>query len=395
MPGICLVEPYAGGSHALLVNFVTQHYPSQVDTFLMGPKKWGWRLRASALSFSQSIPPGHGHNYSLLLCTSMLNLAEFLALRPDFLGTRKLLYFHENQLTYPTQAQGAHEERDYYFGHANMVSAMVADVVLWNSRFNFTSFLQAIPHLIASIPFQSQDKPDIKRICENIRAKSFVVYFPLQVPLVPPPLKAPQEPMCIGFPHRWEFDKNPDEFVQVIKQLHESECVFTIKVFGGENFQGLDIPGHFRQSIPHLREGTLVHCGRIASRHDYLQALASCDVVVSTSVHEFFGISMVEASRLGVKVLCPKRLSYPELFAESALYTSQARLVKQLKYYSKNPVVLRRNRPFSELLVWSKIDAETSAIHEHLVQIQPSRSRHRIVLVCLSMMLILVRHTFF
>ena len=35
---------------------------------------------------------------SVLFVSSMLNLAELLALRPDLVTAKKIVYFHENQL---------------------------------------------------------------------------------------------------------------------------------------------------------------------------------------------------------------------------------------------------------------------------------------------------------
>jgi glycosyltransferase involved in cell wall biosynthesis len=49
------------------------------------------------------------------------------------------------------------------------------------------------------------------------------------------------------------------------------------------------------------------------SRREYESALADADVVISTAVHEFFGISVVEAIAAGAQPLLPRRLAYPEI----------------------------------------------------------------------------------
>ncbi len=41
----------------------------------------------------------------------MLNLCELVALRPDVSAARKIVYFHENQLTYPARHE---KERDFH-----------------------------------------------------------------------------------------------------------------------------------------------------------------------------------------------------------------------------------------------------------------------------------------
>ena len=64
----------------------------------------------------------------------------------------------------------------------------------------------------------------------------------------------------------------------------------------------------------------VLHFGYVDAREDYCSWLKRCDIVVSTSLHEFFGISVVEAVRAGCRPLLPNRLSYPELFTEEFLY---------------------------------------------------------------------------
>ena len=44
------------------------------------------------------------------------------------------------------------------------------------------------------------------------------------------PIDATLRPLHIVWPHRWEFDKNPDEFLSVMVQLHEAGCQFKLSV---------------------------------------------------------------------------------------------------------------------------------------------------------------------
>ena len=56
----------------------------------------------------------------VLFCSSVLNLADLVALRPDLAKlSRKVIYFHENQLAYPVQKV---QERDYQYGYNQILS---------------------------------------------------------------------------------------------------------------------------------------------------------------------------------------------------------------------------------------------------------------------------------
>lgn len=58
--------------------------------------------------------------FDILFVSSVLNLAEFLSLRPDLAKIPvKIIYFHENQLVYPIQTQ---KERDFQYGYNQFLS---------------------------------------------------------------------------------------------------------------------------------------------------------------------------------------------------------------------------------------------------------------------------------
>ena len=100
-----------------------------------------WRARTSALYFAQNISRKLG-KLDILFCSSVLNLAELVALRPDVSQCRKIIYFHENQLVYPVKK--SKEERDFQYGYNQILSALTANQILFNSEFNKSSFLQSI-----------------------------------------------------------------------------------------------------------------------------------------------------------------------------------------------------------------------------------------------------------
>ena len=62
--------------------------------------------------------------------------------------------------------------------------------------------------------------------------------------------------------------------------------------------------------------------GHIEDRAEYLTLLRGADLVVSTALHDFQGLSVLEACALGCRPLVPDRLAYPEWFGPEHRYAS-------------------------------------------------------------------------
>lgn len=207
-----------------------------------------------------------------------------------------MLYFHENQLSYPRARE---EERDFQFGWTQILSCLAADVVCFNSEWNRRSFLSSVPAFINRSP--DKEPRDVARAIE---AKSRVVYFPVEVPRLP---RAREEglPLHIVWNHRWEHDKDPDTFFEVLAQLHDAQVPFRLSVLG-EAFD--ERPEAFERARERLAPH-IVRFGFVSSREEYYEALSRTEVCVSTAIHEFFGVAVVEAALLGNLCVCPNRLS--------------------------------------------------------------------------------------
>jgi glycosyltransferase involved in cell wall biosynthesis len=330
---ILMLEPFYGGSHKQLIDLLVCSLGEAAVTLLTLPaKKWHWRARTSALWLSQNIPTSP--SFSTIFCSSVLNLCELLALRPDLAACRKIVYFHENQLTYPVQEE---KPRDFQYGYNQILTALVADIVCFNSRYNMTSFLDNIhKHL----KLQPDHRPKSADICSRIAAKSSVVYFPifqeLQI-LEKGRLKRTGKRLHIVWPHRWEHDKNPEAFFKALYALKEDGCQFSVSVLG-ETFS--EIPPVFLEAQAKLSE-EIKNFGFVDTREMYYQILREADVVVSTALHEFFGVSMLEATYLGCFPVVPSRLVYPEIYPKECLYNTDAQLVKKLRKFCADPERVR------------------------------------------------------
>ncbi|KAJ8944089.1 hypothetical protein NQ318_019427 [Aromia moschata] len=132
---------------------------------------------------------------------------------------------------------------------------------------------------------------------------------------------------------RWEFDKAPDDFFQVMLRLKQDKFQFRLSVLG-ETYT--DVPDIFKRAKDELRE-EIINFGYLDSKDDYVKALSSSHVVVSTAKHEFFGVSVLEAVYCGCFPLVPDRLVYPEIYPLDSLYADLDELYKKLKQFCLQP----------------------------------------------------------
>jgi glycosyltransferase involved in cell wall biosynthesis len=166
---------------------------------------------------------------------------------------------------------------------------------------------------------------------ERIERHSEVIPVPLQ--LSEPPVREPPSAELrargpvILWNHRWEHDKNPEEFFGALERLSAEGVPFRLVVCG-QSFAR--VPEVFDRARSSLAKH-IVHFGSVPERADYERWLARADVAVSTAVHEFFGISMIEAAHFGARPLVPDRLCYPEIFEAPCRYRDGSQLVSRLR----------------------------------------------------------------
>ena len=136
-----------------------------VSLITLPAKKWHWRARVSSLQVMSKIPE---IQFTHLLTSSTFPLAEFLGIMPRFHQCKKIIYFHENQLVYPVQRV---KERDIQYGYNQIMAAISADCIIFNSEWNRKSFLENISRHLKLIP-------DFKpiNVATNIDSKCRCVY---------------------------------------------------------------------------------------------------------------------------------------------------------------------------------------------------------------------------
>ncbi|XP_065666393.1 tRNA-queuosine alpha-mannosyltransferase isoform X4 [Hydra vulgaris] len=339
MHHVLLLEPFYGGSHKQLLDYLVEILNAkdiEVTKITMTDKKWHWRLRTSALYFAEHIP--NERDFSCIFVSSVINLAELVGLRPDLIKAFKILYFHENQLIYPVRKQ---QDRDFQYGYNQIVSTLSADVILFNSSYNMESFLVNLNSFLKLMP---DYRP--KLLPEKIKPKCAVLYFPLKLSLLPVICKPSSGALHITWPHRWEHDKNPQEFFQVLFDLIDCGLNFKVSVLG-QCYS--EVPDCFKEAYIKL-SNHIANWGFQKSKDSYMEILRETDVVISTANHEFFGVSMLEAVSIGCYPLCPNRLVYPEFFPECYLYNTKQQLFKKLKQFCKRPELVRNHQSKVNLL---------------------------------------------
>lgn len=296
---VLALEPYAAHSHLALLDGLARWSRHDVRVLDLPARAWKWRMRTSSLHFARVLagaPPP-----DVLLVSDYVNLAELLALLPPpWRDVPAVVYFHENQLTYPLR-EG--QERDHHFGLVHLHAALCARRVLFNSRFHHDAFLGALAALLARAP-----DVEVADIPDRIAARAEVLPIGIDGEAGAPRSQGIEEPRVL-WAHRWEWDKGPEALLDAMRAL----------VARGERFR-LRLGGQrFREVTPAIAALRAELGERVEDRgfdpdpQAYRDALGECHVVLSTARHEFFGIATLEAIRAGCLPVLPDDLAYPEL----------------------------------------------------------------------------------
>ncbi len=256
-------------------------------------------MRGSAIWFANEIKRGNYADIDLIFTSDMTSVADLRALCK--LNVPIICYFHENQLTYPVPDEA---ERDYQYGFTNITSCLAADEVWFNSDYHRESFTQAAGELLRKMPDFVPEG-----VVERIKGASRVMPLGLNDNLFDLPKNRTAGAPVILWNHRWEYDKNPDEFFEVLFDLDRAGVDFRL-IAAGEQFR--THPPIFDAAEKMLAD-KIVHFGYAPGAANYYNLLAQSDIVVSTAVHEFFGLAVMEAVAAECRPVLPNRLSYPEL----------------------------------------------------------------------------------
>jgi glycosyltransferase involved in cell wall biosynthesis len=313
---IALFEPYYGGSHRSFIDGLTR-LPHHFQLHTLPANRWKWRMRLAAPFWAGRIRRGEIDlsGVDVILCSSYLDVAAFKGLLPPALAAIPIcVYFHENQFAYPVRAE---DPRDLHFALTNLTTALAADRLAFNSRYNLETLLSGCLELLGHggdmglADYQAQIRANARILAPGLDVAEIDRQAVARHTVDPVPV--------IVWNHRWEHDKDPDLFFTTLFDQHAQGVAFRLLVLG-EAFR--ERPAVFARAQEILAD-RIDHFGHLPSRAAYLAKLSQADIVVSTARHEFFGLSVLEAVRAGCRPLVPRRLVYPELFGPQALYDDQ------------------------------------------------------------------------
>jgi glycosyltransferase involved in cell wall biosynthesis len=309
-PRILLLSGYDAASHRRWREQLGAMFPRyEWQSLVLPPRFFRWRIRGNPLSWLNE--PLLQEHWDLIIATSMVDLATLRGLHPRLASTPCLLYMHENQFAFPVSS-GQNSSADPQM--VNLYSALSADCVVFNSGWNRDSFLAGATSFLQKLPDEVPEG-----LIETLRDKSRVIPVPIEDRLF-----ADRRPLMnracphLLWNHRWEYDKGPDRLLKFLQVLDQRSMPFRLSVVG-ERFRS------YPKAFDRIREQfgpCIEHWGFLENREDYDQLLRQADIVISTALHDFQGLSMLEAMASGCVPLAPDRLAYREYVPDLCRYES-------------------------------------------------------------------------
>jgi glycosyltransferase involved in cell wall biosynthesis len=355
---ILLLSAYDTSSHRHWRTQLEKMFPDYAWTQITLPARhFSWRIRGNSLSWGFGETAFLHDEYDLLIATSMVDLSSLRGFIPKLATLPTLVYFHENQFTYP---MNINKNDNVEHQLVPIYSALCASKICFNSNYNRLTFLEGANSLFKQLP-------DFVPATLSKRLElSTVIPVPVDVPSNNQDKSNHAEDyLSVVWNHRWEYDKGPGLLLEIIRQVCAAQLPIIFHILGEQFRQS---PAEFDQ-IQKLLETHSEHIGLapghfgfIESKQKYFDCLHKTDVVLSTTRHEFQGVAMQEAILSGCTPLAPDRLAYPEYLEPQFLFPS-AETTKE-----------EALAVFERLKAW--LELRTSGIELPQADIEPYRSEY-------------------
>jgi len=313
---IWLLSAYRSDSHAAWADWLLDTF-EQFDwsKIELPGRHFRWRIRGNPLSWLNELPD---EIPDCILATSMVDLATIKGLHPRLANVPCVYYFHENQFAYPVSE---HQVKSIEPKMVQLYGALVADKLLFNSVFNRDSFLQGVKSLLKELP----DCAPVG-VVEILKRKCSV----LPVAICPIEHDEVKNEKLIVWNHRWEYDKEPQLFCDALLELDKNNTNFQLALLGA---RPKIKPKALLIIEDQLADKIIVN--EKVSKREYQNFLGQSSIVVSTAIHEFQGLSVMEAISAGAVPIVPDALCYREQYNEQFRYEtgSVSALVSKLNEF--------------------------------------------------------------
>jgi glycosyltransferase involved in cell wall biosynthesis len=393
---ILVLSAYHADSHRSWLDGLTAHLPDIEWTVLtLPPRYFSWRIRGNSLSWAMLERETLLGPYDVVLATSMTDLSALRGLVPELGRIPTVVYFHENQFSYPQSAQQRAGVEPQIL---NLYTALAADKALFNSEYNRSTMLNGVDSLLSRLPdfaprIEVMAKLSLAQVlpvglnfvdASSVSAEAMIA----GEKFVGQPFKeedfdggcadglSSRQRLSVLWNHRWEYDKGPDRLLALVKNCAKFELPVDLYI-AGQQFR--ERPTEFAEieSII-LSTKSLVLCqfGYVPDAQSYRTMLSSCDVVLSTAIHDFQGLSVLQAVAAGCVPLVPNRLCYPEWFAAEYCYESSDDIAIEAaaaRIEIQRLIQKKRAGAFSyadvSALSWQRLAAQYMAVFEGLVKL--------------------------
>lgn len=307
---ILLLSAYDAVSHQHWRRGLVKALPEYKWTVLtLPPWHFSWRIRGNSLSWAYSERETLGQKYDLIIATSMTDLSALKGMVPSLANTPSLLYFHENQFDYPVSGN---EFQSIEPKITSIYAALSATRIAFNSDYNRQTFLTGAASLLKKMPDHVP-----AGIREQLERKSICLPVPLD-DAWHGTTSSREDRFTLLWNHRWEYDKAPERLFSVLLLLREMDIDFRVHIVG-QRFRKTPAVFEEMRGVLSNHIGTW---GYVEDMETYRNLVRSSHVAISTALHDFQGLAILEATAAGCIPCVPDRLAYREFIPEMFRYES-------------------------------------------------------------------------
>lgn len=143
---ILALEPFYGGARRAMLDTVMRYSRHRWTLLKLPPRRIDRRLQAAAIWFSEQLSRHWAGRVDVLFVGEAMNLSDLLKLTPVLAHKPSVVYFHDNQLPGPDSFTESPLDM------VNLISAMAATELWFNSDFHLRSFARAAGSMVERHP---------------------------------------------------------------------------------------------------------------------------------------------------------------------------------------------------------------------------------------------------